>query len=156
MNPDPLAGLRDYHLPEAAPWWPPAPGWWLLAGLLFLSGLIVAVAVTRRRRRQAAARQALQELAALEAQADGSAFARGLSKLLRRYALTAFPGEATAALTGDDWLAFLEAHGGGQRFREGTGRQLGEAPYRRAGEVATAELAALARAWIWHNREVRR
>ena len=30
-TPDPLAGLRGYHLPEAVSWWPPGPGWWLLA-----------------------------------------------------------------------------------------------------------------------------
>ena len=32
MNtPDPLAQLRDIHLPEPVSWWPPALGWWLVA-----------------------------------------------------------------------------------------------------------------------------
>ncbi|MCV6604699.1 MAG: DUF4381 domain-containing protein [Porticoccaceae bacterium] len=30
MNPDPLAQLRDIHLPEAVGWWPMAPALWAL------------------------------------------------------------------------------------------------------------------------------
>ncbi|MDP7406676.1 MAG: DUF4381 domain-containing protein, partial [SAR324 cluster bacterium] len=30
MNQDPLAALRDVHLPPAVSWWPPAPGWWII------------------------------------------------------------------------------------------------------------------------------
>ena len=33
MKQDPLAALRDIHMPEAVAWWPPAPGWWLLLAL---------------------------------------------------------------------------------------------------------------------------
>jgi hypothetical protein len=155
---DPLAGLRDYHLPEAVSWWPPAPGWWLLLALLLLVGLALAWWTLRLRRCRAAARQAAHELKALRAalteQRDSAAFIRGLSRLLRRYALAAFPGETAAALTGEDWLAFLDAHGGDGRFRDGPGRQLVEAPYRPAADVAADELADLVRDWIRRNREV--
>ena len=155
---DPLAGLRDYHLPEAVSWWPPAPGWWLLLALLLLVVLALSWWMVRLRRCRAAARQAAHELKALRAalteQRDSAAFIRGLSRLLRRYALAAFPGETAAALTGEDWLAFLDAHGGDGRFRDGPGRQLVEAPYRPAADVAADELADLVRDWIRRNREV--
>ena len=155
---DPLAGLRDYHLPEAVSWWPLAPGWWLLLALLLLLALALAWWLLRLRRCRAAARQAADELRALRValseQPDSAAFIRGLSRLLRRYAITAFPGEAAAALTGEDWLAFLDAHGGDGRFRDGPGRQLVEAPYRPAADVAADELADLVRDWIRRNREV--
>ena len=160
MNPavDPLAGLREYHMPEAVSWWPPAPGWWLLLALLLLVALAVAWWLLRLRRCRAAARQAALELrglqAALSEQGDTAAFTRGLSRLLRRYALAAFPGESAAALTGEDWLAFLDAHGGGGRFRDGPGRQLAEAPYRPAFDIAVDELADLVSDWIRRNREV--
>ena len=154
-----LAGLRGYHLPDAVGWWPPAPGWWLLLGLsLVLGGLFVWWGM-RRRRREAAARQAERELArlraALDGQGDPAAFVRGLSRLLRRYALARFPGLGAAALTGDDWLAFLDTHGGGGRFRHGPGRQLADAPYRPTVTAPVGELAELVQAWIRHNREVR-
>ena len=78
-----------------------------------------------------AARQAMRELQqvrrAWQGQGDAAASARALSRLLRRYALARFPGQRAAALTGEDWLSFLDAHGGGGRFRDGPGRLLADA-----------------------------
>ena len=36
MENDPLAQLRDIHLPEPILWWPLAPGWWVLIVLYFI------------------------------------------------------------------------------------------------------------------------
>lgn len=154
---DALQGLRGYHLPEVVPWWPPAPGWWLLLGMLLLAAVMFAWWLLRRRRHHAAARQAIMELTRLRTaqrvQQDNAMFIRGLSKLLRRYALKAFPEQA-AALTGEAWLAFLDAHGGGGRFCAGDGRHLADAPYRPSAEFAPDALADLVHDWILHNREV--
>ncbi len=156
---DPLAGLRGYHLPGPISWWPPAPGWWMLAGLLVLACLGVAAWVVRRRRRRAAARAALAELQALRAacvrEGDAARFVRGLSRLLRRFALTRFPRREVAGLAGAQWLSFLDAHGGEGRFTEGLGRLLAEAPFRPTGEVPVDTLAGLAEQWIDHNLERR-
>ena len=154
-----LAGLRPYHLPDAPAWWPPAFGWWLLAVLL----IAVAAATTwwfvKRRRRQRAAREALRELATLrERIRDGADMAdsmRNLSRLLRRFALAQFRQVDVAALTGEDWLAFLDLHGGDGHFSSGPGRQLVEAPYRQAPEVSVEQLARLVEEWVQHNQEVR-
>lgn len=155
---DPLADLRAYHLPDPVSWWPPAPGWWLLLAVLGVLAVALAWWLSRRRRCRAAARQATRELARLRAalavDRDEAAFVRGLSRLLRRYVLAAFPGRPVAALTGDEWLAFLDAHGGDGRFRGGPGRSLSDAPYRPAAQVAVDELAELVRDWIQRNREV--
>ena len=48
---DPLAQLRDIHLPDTGGFWPPAPGWWLLA-LLSLTALALAVLWWRRHLRR--------------------------------------------------------------------------------------------------------
>jgi hypothetical protein len=156
---DALAELRGYHLPSPVSWWPPAPGWWVLAAMaLLLIGVAVWFAV-RRHRRRAAARRARLELqslrSALRRDADAAAFARGLSRLLRRFALARFPRQQVAGLTGTDWLAFLDANGGGGRFAKGPGRLLTEAPYRSAGDIPAEELAELAGAWIARNAEMR-
>jgi hypothetical protein len=153
--PDPLAGLRPWHLPEPVSWWPPAPGWWLVVLGLILALALGARWLVRRHRDGAPARAARRELAELEARlardGDGSAFARDLSRLLRRFALARFPRREVAGLTGEAWLAFLDAHGGGWAFRTGDGRALAEGPYRPGGDVPAAALAALARDWIGSN-----
>ena len=47
---DPLAELRDIHLPEAVSLWPLAPGWWLLLALIAaVLGLSIAVWLRRYR-----------------------------------------------------------------------------------------------------------
>ena len=160
MNPDPLSGLRDWHLPDPVSWWPPAPGWWLLAGLL-LAGVWFASRWWRRWPRQGAGtRLALRELAGLNAAlvTDGDArrFVAGVSQLLRRLALVRFPREQVAGLSGSDWLTFLDATGGGTGFTQGPGRILTESAYRPE-VVHTAgfdpePLSRLAAGWIRTNQ----
>ena len=43
MNPsDPLAQLKDIHLPDAVSWWPLAIGWWIVA-IIAIVGIYYAV-----------------------------------------------------------------------------------------------------------------
>jgi hypothetical protein len=153
---DPLALLRGYHMPDPIDWWPPAPGWWLL--LILLSGALAASVwwLLRRRARMAAARHASHELSRLRhelaVRKDTTQFTRELSKLLRRYALAVFPRHKVAALTGDDWLLFLDAHGGNGQFCHGPGRQLLDAPYRPEVTTSVEPVALLVEDWIERNR----
>jgi hypothetical protein len=135
---DPLAGLRDWHLPEPVSWWPPAPGWWL-AAVLSLALLVLILRLWRvRRSRTAPARAARAELGALRARladgSDGRQFVAAISVLLRRLALVRFPPDQVAGLAGPQWLAFLDRTGGGGGFTQEPGRLLAEVPYRPAGE----------------------
>src|SRR5690554_7283466 len=66
MNPqDPLAQLRDIHLPQTGGWWPPAPGWWILAVVVLVIAALVAWWLRRRRQQTLWKRQAREELAQL-------------------------------------------------------------------------------------------
>lgn len=155
MNAAPDPGslpLRDIHLPEAVSWWPPAPGWWLLLGLV---ALLVFAALRRWRRgrgRRAALCHARRELAAIRRtfrlRPDQAGLARALSALLRRLAMSLYGRRAAAALTGEDWLAFLDQKAGGHAFTQGAGRDLIEAPYRADPAFDHAALLQLVSGWI--------
>lgn len=151
---DPLASLRDIHLPGPVPFWPPAPGWWMLAGLIVLVAL-VAVALEWRRRRTLGYR-ALQELAAIEKDrgryADSRAVAEAAAVLVRRIVLTRGDATRAAAMSGENWLAFLGSGKAG--LPSEIGRHLAAAPY----APPTADLGidrdtliAAVRRWIRGN-----
>ncbi|HEX5459887.1 MAG TPA: DUF4381 domain-containing protein [Steroidobacteraceae bacterium] len=106
------AQLAPAHAPPPPGWWPPAPGWWLVAALL----LVAAVVTVRwwrdpyRRSRRAA----LRELRVIRAEeSDVIASARAIESLMRRFAVAVFGGPRVARLTGDAWLRFVAAEGGG-------------------------------------------
>lgn len=151
MTPDTLP-LRDIHLPPEPGWWPPAPGWWLIAAVLLGAG-VAAYAWRRRRRAYAAHRDVLARLAALERARPAAPedVLAELSVLLRRLALTLYPRQRVAGLTGRAWLNFLGETGGGGAFAADAGHWLLDGPYRRDARPARAELEALfdaARGWV--------
>lgn len=149
MNPDPLAALRDIHLPAPVSWWPPAPGWWWLLGLL---GTLIWIAVLawRRHTNNRPRRAALTELDTLTHRFadDQTAFVQAVSTLLRRCAITRFSAPDVAGLVGESWLEFLDRHGGNQEFMRGPGRILLTGPYAPQLQVDTTALAGVARRWI--------
>lgn len=153
---DPLAQLRDIHLPEMPGFWPPAPGWWILAALL-LAALVAGLWSWRRAlRKQAYRREAIRMLARawaeFKADGDQERYAQNLSRVLRRTALTAYPQHSTASLTGSEWLKFLDASSPesikGQFLGE-QGRLLVELPYRpQDPQLDLAPLHTLGSAWV--------
>jgi hypothetical protein len=114
VNPvDPLAQLRDIHLPAAVDWWPLAPGWWLLLALL-LVGLLAAGYSLRRRwiagAYRRAARTALVEcLAGYQRDGDAGRYLADVNEILKRTALSAYPAETVAGLAGGAWCEFLDS-----------------------------------------------
>ncbi|XOV89424.1 MAG: DUF4381 domain-containing protein [Pseudomonadota bacterium] len=155
---DPLAQLRDIQLPDAVAGWPPAPGWWALALLaaLVLTGVLYWLWRSYRRNRYR--REALAELSQIEARyqenADATRFVEDYSALLKRVALTRFPRERVANLTGERWVLFLDTTAGTEEFRLGAGQALIDAAYRPQAEVDVARLGELGRYWI-NSHQVR-
>lgn len=154
-----LAQLRGYRLPEPVGWWPPAPGWWLLGIIVLATVAGMAIWLWRRHRRLAPTRAAARELARLRAahmrQDDAAMLLRGLSTLLRRFALSRWPQEQVAGLEGENWLAFLDRQGGNGRFRNGPGRCLIDAPYRAQADVPADALLDLVGDWLRQQKRAR-
>ncbi len=153
-----LAGLHDIVVPNAIAYTPETVGWNLLLAALVALGAWVIVGHNRRRVANRYRREALSELADIQSELQSpdvraGALAR-IPVLLKRVAVSATDRTATASLTGEPWLAFLDQAYGGDGFTTGAGRILPALAYQapeRLAEVSdqqVAELLELIRTWI--------
>ena len=149
---DPLAELKDIHLPEITGWWPPAIGWWLLLVLSLVLLLLVLLAIRKRRERMAPYRAAMKEFDRItvdyRTHNDSIKLSQQLSILLRRIAISIMPRSEVAGLTGEMWLEYLDKLSGKTILCSDTGRQLLQAPYRKGVAVDGDALLATCRQWI--------
>lgn len=166
MNPDPLAELRDIHLPSAISWWPPAIGWWIVLLILIL---LITVAFWWGKRREALQNRpviyssievvdaALDELSELEKAIktgeNEKAMAADLSRLLRRSAmrLSVNPSDV-AGLAGEAWLLWLDKQWGKDEFCQGAGRQLIHAQYQPESDINIEAVCRLCHDWLEAQR----
>lgn len=159
MNPaDPLAHLRDIHLPEPVSAWPPAPGWWVLAAALLLIAALIAARVWRRRRQRRYRRAAIRALnlsyRAYQSSGDAGDYLRDASRILKQAALAGFPRDRVAALHGDAWPLFLVESGGDTALQGPVGELLA-AVYRPRVEADPEQLRQLQRLledWLRSHR----
>ncbi len=150
--------LRDIHLPAEPGFWPPAPGWWILAALLLALLAWTGRVLLRRYRLQRQRQRILAMLGELEQEPANNITPERIaqiSSLLRRLALMRYPHQRVAALTGSEWLRFLDESGGDGRFCHGPGQVLANGPYQPAlaDDLDTHALSDLLRGWIKKNTE---
>lgn len=119
MNPtnqNPLAALKDIHLPPTPGWWPPAPGWWILGFLLLALFGYVLYKWRQRQLYRRPVKLALRELSLFDVQSKDPAIQlqtlQELSALLRRFCLVFFPRHEVAGLCGRAWIDFLKERAG--------------------------------------------
>jgi hypothetical protein len=148
MNAQWLRQLAPARAPASPSWWPPAVGWWLLVGLIVALAAAGIVwwrfsAGARRRRVRRAAIAELNRIRAL----DVADRAPEIQRLLRRYAITAYGANAVANLTGEAWLRFVQAHGGGG-FGGTHGRRFLAAVFGAAVSTPDADWCSAAEAFI--------
>jgi len=131
-DPSSLQNLHDIVMPPTVSWWPPAPGWYAVA-----SGILIGIVwfIWQRYwqwRADAYRRAALNELSRLKSLIDSEErepALRKLPELVKRTAMSAWPREKLAALTGNGWLQFLDRFGNTDAFTKGDGQLLTELPY---------------------------
>lgn len=112
---NPLDKLRDIHLPEPIETFPYAPGWWiLLAILLIIVGYFIYRQIKYRRaiRLLKPAKLEIEQLRALSSDLINSQAIVKLSALIKRVCLIYFPTSQVAALSGAQWLEFLNTQVG--------------------------------------------
>ncbi len=128
-NTNPLAELKDVHLPAPVSIFPLATGWYIVIGLIFI---LVAVLIWWQLRRHKK-KQQQQEIFSLLKQIEANAVTTSDEKtieessiLLKRVAVAKFPEQKPQLLFGKNWLQFLDKTGKTSEFTTGSGRYLGE------------------------------
>lgn len=142
----PLDKLHDFYQPPPPSWTPQTIGWYVvfaIAGLLLLWAVVHFVRKWIRNRYR---RDALRELTL--APADG------ISALLKRAALSVWPREKVAPLSGDAWLSFLSVTGNDDSFQRSPGNRLEEIALRPSPLSSEEEntLRTIAGHWIRRHR----
>ena len=157
MNAEPgsLENLHDLVMPVPVSWWPPAPGWVIVSALLVMVlgwWLIRTIQHWQSNSYRREALVLLEKIGGSEAE---------LPTLIKRVALSAYPRERVASLTGEQWLAFLDQTGHTDVFTMGAGRWLARLAYepQLTASLSTTELNGLrtaVRDWILrHQPETR-
>lgn len=152
-------GIDEIVLPQAIAWWPSAPGWKVLGVVAIAWLLRQAVRMVRRWWRNRYRREALLQLQQLQqANTNVQNVVATLPYFIKVTALQAYPRAAVACLSGESWLAFLDAHCSGTTFCEETGRKLLAVSYLpraqwQLDEVESNTLIRMARDWIKNHRE---
>ena len=155
-NPGNLQNLHDIVVPADVAWWPLAPGWYVVAGALTVALAYFVYRKLRQVRKNRYRVLALRELADLRQGSETAAMLQ-IPVLLKRAALSAWPREEVAALSGADWHRFLDRTAATNRFSSGAGQVLDSLAYGGA-EAVTASDGKLegaieaAEFWLNHHR----
>ena len=152
---DPLANLRDIHIPGAIDPWPPAIGWWLIAAAALIAisyGIYLVFKWWKSNQYRREGIRALKYL--LENHASEKQYLRDYSDLLKRIALSAYARESVANLTGEAWVSFLDRSTGTQEFSMGEGQILIQGNYELNPSVDVDKLHLLGLYWIKKHRKL--
>ncbi|ARM34226.1 DUF4381 domain-containing protein [Legionella longbeachae] len=154
-NTDPLAQLKDIHLPTPIGWWPLAPGWYVVIALMVLIFIFVFYWIYKNHRNAKAKNCALILLMnyqkEYEKEHNVALTSARISELLRRVALVYYPRGEVASLHGENWLRFLNATGKGIDFNLVKDMLL-DAPFKTGQTMDLSPLFKTAQLWIKQRR----
>ncbi|KGP64275.1 hypothetical protein EP47_00020 [Legionella norrlandica] len=152
---EPLAQLRDIHLPEPIGWWPLAPGWYGLMILLLMIIIGITYFIYRKHVHALPKKQALNLLKIYKEQYEKDkntqlASAR-ISELLKRVALVYYPRSEVASIHGEAWFEFLNNTSRGIDFKPVKSMLL-DSPFKASETLDLNPLITRAEQWIKQRR----
>lgn len=153
---DPLAQLKDIHMPEPLALWMPAPGWWVLA-ILLLALVIYGIKFLQKKMHNNRYRKlALLELQTAANIENPTELLHALNTLLKRTAISAFGADSCASLNGREWLTFLDQTSAQKEpiFSTGIGNILSDGQYRPNNQFNQEKLLLAVSVWIKNHRRV--
>jgi hypothetical protein len=154
-NTNPLAQLKDIHLPAPVGWWPLAPGWYMLLGLILILTIVVVYQIYKWHRNALAKKKALLLLNEYQKQYEqnqnGVLTSALISELLRRVALVYYPRELVASMEGEQWLKFLNETSKKTDFNS-VKELLLYAPFKSGETTDLKPLFHVAKLWIQQRR----
>lgn len=142
----PLDKLHGFYEPSPPPWTPQTVAWYCVFALAAIAAAWALVWLIRKRIRNRYRGEALHALETTRAD--------GFSALLKRTALSAWPRDEVASLSGTAWLQFLEHAMSGSGFLVSPGNRVeaiafGVANISAEDEAALRQLTAR---WIRRHR----
>ncbi len=142
----PLNSLHGFYEPVPPAWVPQTIGWYCVFAAAAIAAAWFAVWSIRKRLHNRYRREALHELQTIPVSE--------LSALLKRTALSAWPREKVASLSGREWLGFLDGTPGGKGFLSAPGDQIEDIALCRVSLSSEDEqrLRDLAAKWIRSHR----
>lgn len=145
---NPLAELKDIHLPNTVSIFPLSIGWYILIVLLIIGVALLLWWRLKLRKRQKQIFNINQLLNEIENSHGNSPDTVGeVSILLKRVAATKFPEQDVQKLFGDKWLEFLDRSGKTTDFTIGAGRSLADI-YKKQTLKNPSEFFAVIRKWL--------
>jgi len=143
--------LRDIHLPDAVSWWPPAIGWWLVAAVLLLGIYLLPKLyryLTYKPVKQVSNESLQSILDEYQQHNNNNKLVQDISKLLRQICMTYTGREASASLTGKQWIKYLNKLVNQDIFNNEITDILITAPYQETTHFDTGALIQASQQWI--------
>ncbi|WP_299022319.1 DUF4381 domain-containing protein [uncultured Photobacterium sp.] len=98
--------LADVHLPNIPGYWPLTWGWWLCIAAILIVISVAFFLIRKHLMKQRARKEALQQLKHF----NNPEQLGNINLLLRQTAMSYYPRQQVASLTGEQWLSFLDQH----------------------------------------------
>jgi hypothetical protein len=150
MNQDPLAQLRDIHLPDPISIWPLAVGWWILLTIIMLLTTTIVWGIKRHlanKKRQLMIDYELDKVFAdYKLQGDFQAYLQALSELLKRAAISLRKDKHVAAYSGKEWQQYIIQYTSPNQ--KDLCHYFGDNLYQRKGSGDVPALQKFAKDWI--------